>query len=259
MSRFFRIIFGVMCAAGLLLSLAFLIPLPIATSLWPWPATSPLSYLLLASLFATIATAHVWPLFLSDDSSIAGVGLVYAVALPPLALLGISQRAANPGAETFGIICAVVAVIGIGLVVWGWRLPARDARPLPPLIKWSFVAFIVTLILSGAQLILRVPNILPWTVTPELSSLFGWAFIGSVTYFVYALYRPGWSNAGGHLLAFLVYDLILIGPFLLRLPTTPPEHIPGLIIYLIVIVYSGVLAVYFLLINPSTRLIAKRA
>lgn len=249
MNRYFRVLFGAMCAVGVVLSVIFLFQLPIAAALWPFPAMSPLSFLLLGSLFATIATVHVWPLFLSDDSSIAGVALVYVCALPAIAVLGFQQ-----GAAGFGVFCALVAALSVALLIWGWRQRATDPRPLPRLLRWSFVAFIITLALSGGQLILQRPNILPWKLTPELSTIFGWAFVGSIPYFLYGLYRPGWSNAGGHLLGFLVYDLILIVPFAIRLPTLPPEQTLSMIIYLAVIVFSGGLAIYYLAINKETRL-----
>jgi len=38
-----------------------------------------------------------------------------------------------------------------------------------------------------------------------------------------------------------------------RLPTTSPEHLVGLIVYTAVVVYSGVLAVYYLFIHKATR------
>jgi len=249
MNRIFRIMFGLMCAVGFFLSVTFLLQLPFAAALWPFPAMSPLSFLLLGSLFATIATVHVWPLFLSDDSSIAGVAMVYVGALPPIAILGFQQ-----GATAFGVFCVVIALMGVAALAWSWRLRAKDQRPLPGPVRWSFIVFIITLALSGGQLILRRPNILPWVLTPELSSVFGWAFVGSMPYFAFALYRPGWSNAGGHLLGFLVYDLILIVPFAQRLPTIGPEFTISLIVYLSVIVYSGLLAIYYLAINRETRL-----
>ena len=47
---------------------------------------------------------------------------------------------------------------------------------------------------------------------------------------------------------------MLIGPLLSRLPTIAPEFRAALIIYLVVVVYSGLLAVYYLFINRPTRL-----
>src|SRR5690606_6604615 len=98
------------------------------------------------------------------------------------------------------------------------------------------------------------PNILPWMVSPEGGAVFGWMFLGAAVYFAYGLARPGWYNAGSQLAGFLAYDLVLIAPFLRRLPFITPELQLSLTIYLIVILYSGILAVYYLFINPATRL-----
>jgi hypothetical protein len=78
-------------------------------------------------------------------------------------------------------------------------------------------------------------------------------FFGAATYFVYALMRPTWVNAAGQLAGFLAYDVVLIVPFLSRLPTAAPEHRIGLIIYTAVVIYSGLLAIYFLVIHKPTR------
>jgi hypothetical protein len=68
------------------------------------------------------------------------------------------------------------------------------------------------------------------------------------------LLRPRWGNAFGQLLSFLAYDLVLIVPFLSLFDTVKPDRIFGLTVYFAVLVYSGGLAVYYLLINPQTRL-----
>lgn len=62
-----------------------------------------------------------------------------------------------------------------------------------------------------------------------------------------------WDNAGGQLLGFLGYDLVLIGPFLRRFATLPPGHTLSLVTYVIVLLYSGALAVYFLVLARPTR------
>jgi hypothetical protein len=81
----------------------------------------------------------------------------------------------------------------------------------------------------------------------------GLMFLGAATYFAYGLLRPSWANAAGQLAGFLAYDLVLIGPFLSRLPTVAPEHRAGLTIYIAVVSYSGLLAIYYLFIHPATR------
>lgn len=149
-------------------------------------------------------------------------------------------------------MCAIGALFGLGILLWGARTPVDLTVPTPPLVRWSFVAFVLALLILSGRLLLGIATI-PWTITPALSQVIAWMFLGAATYFVYALVRPGWLNAAGQLAGFLAYDLVLIVPFLTRLPSTSSEHLVGLIIYTAVVVYSGLLAVYYLIVQRPTR------
>jgi len=70
---------------------------------------------------------------------------------------------------------------------------------------------------------------------------------------------PAWTNAGGQLAGFLAYDLVLIVPFLVRLPTIPPEWFVSLVVYTAVVTYSGLLAAWYLFVSPTTRIGRPRA
>ena len=72
-------------------------------------------------------------------------------------------------------------------------------------------------------------------------------------YFLYGLLHPGWQMACGQLWAFLAYDLVLIVPYLLHFALARPEQLPSLLINTLVLVYSGTLAIYYLLVKQSTR------
>jgi hypothetical protein len=91
-------------------------------------------------------------------------------------------------------------------------------------------------------------------LNPNSSTIFGCIFIGDAFYFLYGLFRPRWQNARGQLLSFLAYDLVLILPFLALFNAVKPEHLVSLIVYVSILIYSGALAVYFLFLNPPTRL-----
>jgi hypothetical protein len=83
--------------------------------------------------------------------------------------------------------------------------------------------------------------------------MYGWIFLGAMLYFVYAVVYPVWGNARGQLIGFLAYDLVLIVPFLAHFRVVAPEMLSSLIIYTTVVSCSGLLAVYFLLVHPTTR------
>jgi hypothetical protein len=155
---------------------------------------------------------------------------------------------------SFAAACALGALFGLGLFLWSVRIPLDRSVPMPGLVRVSFAVFTLVLLVFGVRLILRAPNTIPWAITPELSVVIGLMFLGAAAYFAYGLLRPTWSNAAGQLAGFLVYDLVLIVPFLQRLPNVAPEHRTGLVLYLAVIIYSGVLAVYYLFVNKTTRL-----
>src|SRR5215211_1338933 len=112
------------------------------------------------------------------------------------------------------------------------------------------------LVLAGAGVLLlwKVPNTLPWNLSPELSVLYGWVFLGLAFYYLYAILNPQWIHALGPLLGFLVYDLILFSPLFARFGNLQPEHIRGQVAASAIIIFSAVLGVYYLFVNPATRL-----
>jgi hypothetical protein len=74
-------------------------------------------------------------------------------------------------------------------------------------------------------------------------------------YFAYGLYKRYWSNAGGQLAGFLVYDLFLIVPFFQRFGTISDTLRVSLTIYTAVVTLSALLALYYLFIHGPTRIL----
>jgi hypothetical protein len=147
------------------------------------------------------------------------------------------------------------------LLLWAQRFPLRDQRPLPGLLRFSYGLFSLILAGVGIALLINRPNVLPWTFRENnqfTPILFGWMFFGDAFYFVYAVLVPRWHMARPQLWSFLVYDLVLLGPFINRIlnppnPPPPEDLMRSLYIYTAVLVYSALLGVYYLLINPQTR------
>jgi hypothetical protein len=150
-------------------------------------------------------------------------------------------------------VCAIGAFISLALFLRFRRYPLRDIRPVPLLVRVSFVVFVVLLVLVGSGILLQIPNMFAWKLNPTSSVLLGWFFLGAACYFLYGLLRPGWQNSSGQLWAFLAYDLVLIVPYFLHFASARPEQIPSLLINILVLLYSGALAVYYLLVNKATR------
>jgi hypothetical protein len=152
------------------------------------------------------------------------------------------------------VLFAISIPIFAGVTWWASRYQIRDTRPMPRPIFISFMAFALLLIVTATGLVLRAPTIFPWVLLPETSVLFGWFFAGAALYFAYGLLRPSWHNACGQLLGFLAYDLILIVPFIAHFATVTSDHLLSLSIYVVVLVYSGALAIYYLFFYKATRL-----
>ena len=256
MAKVMRYALLFICAIQFLLAVAFFMQLPLAVSLWPFPGTTPLTFIFISSIFAAAAASTLWAAATENYGALAGIGLDYLAILLPVSILSFQLGASSGNSQMtgYGIACVFGALFGLGLVLWSSRIPIDRTRPVPNFVRWSFVIFIVALLIVSTRLILKAPNAIPWTITPELSVVIGWMFFGAALYFVYALLRPGWLNAAGQLAGFLAYDVVLIVPFLTRLPTTSPENLPGLIIYTGVVIYSGLLAIYYLFIHKATRL-----
>ncbi len=104
-----------------------------------------------------------------------------------------------------------------------------------------------------------MPYVLPWDICIEASIVYGWLFLGASVYFTYAVIKSTWERAAGQLLGFLAYDVVLILPFIRHFSAVRPEQLTSLILYTIVVVYSGLLAIYYLFINRATRIIGGAA
>lgn len=232
------------------LAAGFFFQMPFATALWPFSGTTPLSFILLASILAASAASLLWVGATGHGAALAGIGLDALTIALPLTVL----TARHADASALAWMPATGAAVGLLALVWALRQPLDRSVAMPRGVWWSFLLFVAALLLVSTQLLRGVPDVIPWKITPELSVLVGWMFLGASAYFLYGLLRPCWANAGGQLAGFLAYDLVLIVPFLERLPTVAPEHRTGLIVYLAVVIYSGVLAVYTLFIQrPAVR------
>jgi hypothetical protein len=258
MSRTERYLLFFVCIVQLFFGAAFFFQWPLVVNIWPFEGTTPLTYIFIASIFAAAAASTLWPLLTGNDGALAGVGLDYLVILAPMSVyivwLGISRD--ESGKLIYGAICVAGALFGLWLFLRARRVALDTTIPQPRLVRWSFIVFTVALIITSTRLFLQIPTI-PWKLTPELSVVVGLMFLGAAAYFIYALIRPSWANSGGQLSGFLAYDLVLIIPFLRTLPNVAPEFQTGLIVYTAVVVYSALLAIYYLFINRSTRAFAR--
>jgi hypothetical protein len=243
-----------LCAVQAVFAIAFIVQWPPAVGLWPFPGTTPLTHILVGAFFAAAATSTTWATGTRQYAALAGIGLDYLVALAPVATL--LYQLSRESATFVGpaVICTLAALSGLGVLLWALRTPVADPRTMPIVVQGSFALFVVALLIAGGNLIVGGPEVIPWRITPALAVFIGWLFIGSAAYFAHALLRPDWVHSAGPLVGFLAYDVVLIGPLLTRFASVPPEQRLSLWIYTAVVVYSGLLAAYFLMIHGPTRI-----
>jgi len=256
MQTMIRVLLAVVGIALIGLSVSFFTEQPWAKQMWPWQDKS-LSFAFVAAMQAAIAAAVLWIALTGELGVIVAGALNLLVMMSGLAIY-LGSQALITGESIFviyTIACAVFALFNFWLLLWARRIPIRDSRPLPGFIRFSYVIFVLALFMVGIALILQTPHVLPWVVEGPTSVVLGWMFLGDAFYFLYALLQSRWYGACAQLWSFLAYDLVLIGPFLLRFPTIVPEYRNSLIVYTLVLTYSGILAIYFLLFNRSTRIV----
>lgn len=258
MGRYVRAALWVVAAVQTVMALAFVFQVAVVTDLWPFPGRTPLTNIFIGSIFAAAAASTAWCLAMRSDRGLAGIALDYITILVPFAVFSFAHAAggadgASLHVAVFGVVCVAGSVVGLGLLRWSLGHPWRDARPTPPLVRGSFAFFVVALVIVSTVLIARVPDILPWPVTPDLSILIGVMFLGASAYFAFGLVVPRWENAGGQLAGFLAYDVVLIVPFLVRLPTIDERLRINLIVYTAVVAFSGLLGAYYLALHAGTR------
>lgn len=237
-----------------ILAVVLFLRLSWAIRVWPFAGTSPMTFTFVSSIFAAAAASTFWAVLSRNYGALAGIGLDYITIMSAQAFVCIRLVVrGDPQLVPLSVVSLAGALFGVWLVLWSIRIPLDRARPLPRFVRWSFIFFIVALVVVSAGLILQVPNVIPWDITPDDSVVIGWMFLGAAIYFAYGLLRPCWVNAAGQLAGFLAYDVVLIGPFVSRLPSVTPVYRLSLIAYTLFVTSSGIVAAYYLFINRATR------
>ncbi|MGB0848264.1 MAG: hypothetical protein ACPGSM_16165 [Thiolinea sp.] len=239
----------------LLLCGGFWMQQPDVLALWPWP-DGRLSYIFIASILAAIGAPVIWMGISGELAGMRGGALDFAMTY-----LGLSVTLLAAGAVSkqwvsvpfFLILSTASLVFNLVLFFATRNLDFQDKRPVPWLVRASFLLFFVVLVLVGIALITRYTAVFPWPLQPQTSVVFGWIFLGAAVYFLYGLTQPYWGNFCGQLIGFLAYDLILLVPFLQHFGTVKAEHQLSLYVYTAVIIYSALLSLYFLFVHPQTR------
>jgi hypothetical protein len=246
-TRSVRVALAVAGVANLVFAAGYALHQPWATGLWPWE-TGPLSYAFLGSMLAAVGAAACWIAWSGETGSLPAGFLNLTVTLGGIG--GYLLLSGQQGALAAAV--GALALVNLGLFAWTHRLPRDKTLPISGLLRGSYLAFAVVLVVVGVALMLRRP-VLPWPVDADTSVAFGWIFFGDAWYFAYALAHPWWASARAQLWSFLGYDLVLFVPLAAHLDNVDPTLRDNLLLYLAILLYSAVLAVAYLLVNRRTR------
>jgi hypothetical protein len=249
--RFVLVLVGVL---QLILAIGFFFQQVWATSLWPVPDTR-LSYAFIAAILAGGAAPLIWIGLTESYAGLAGYGLGFGIMYTGmgLAALLLYTRNQQPALAGFVMTMGVAAAL-CALLFFRTRVTVPNSPPTPRLLRLAFILEVLVLAGAGLLLLLKVPNTLPWNLSPESSVLYGWVFLGLAFYYLYAVLYPQWVHALGPLLGFLVYDLVLFSPLFARFGNLQPEHRLGQVTASFIILFSAALGVYYLFLNSATRL-----
>ena len=69
------------CAVQLFFAAAFFLQLPFVVNLWPFPGTTPLTFIFISSIFAAAAASTLWAVASRTYGALAGIGLDYITIL----------------------------------------------------------------------------------------------------------------------------------------------------------------------------------
>jgi hypothetical protein len=234
-------------AAGLLiLGYGFWLKAGWAMGLWPWP-DGPLSYLFISSMLLAEGATMAWLSVTMELNAARGGSLGFAAmnaGISTYTLYLFSQRHQSL-LLGWAVVCGTLAVGGLVIFAIGAAYGRRDVRSTPPFVRVSFLLFSAALFIATAMLLARMPVVFPWPLKPDSSVMFGFLFLASAIYFLDGWLRPGAANAFGQLLGFLVYDIVLIPPYLHHWSKVSGGFRVSLVIYLIVLFWSAALALWF--------------
>jgi predicted membrane channel-forming protein YqfA (hemolysin III family) len=250
-----RALFALGCVAASVLAWGYFRQEAWALSTWPW-TDGRLSNIFVASILAAVALPLAWVAWRGRLGSAAGgfahLGVILAGTASVLATATVPEARVPLGGLAAGLAAAALGCAG--LAWWSHRQPNRDTRPLPVSMRVWFVLYILILIPAGMALVRGVPGIMPWSLKPATSGIYGWVFLAAICSFLYPLLRPRMEYAMVGLLGFLAYDLVLIPPFVQLFATVKPEFQTTLIVYTSALVLSGLVSVWYLFFDRRTRL-----
>jgi hypothetical protein len=251
-----RLAFAVTGVAGIALAGMLLSGARWTAALWPVAYQSRLAPIFLSSVLAAVGASSLYIALRADwrTARPAGLALLAAGLTAIGAFTLIPELTGLPFTRRMLFGAAAGAGLGAVLALNSGRYSPRETRRMPPFASVSFAVFGLTLLATGLGLVLRMPNVFPWRLDSVTSVLYGAIFTGLAFNYLYGAIFGTVEDARVSLIGFLVYDIVLLPPFIALLGDVPPARMMSLTVYTGVLVYSALLALYCLLVDPRCRL-----
>jgi hypothetical protein len=241
--------------ANAILAIAFIAQADWAADMWPF-ATSRLTNIFIGSILAAIAVPIALIVAEREHGALRATALFPILMFGSIAVYLLIEDAGEHLVEAIAL--ALASAFGVVVLRYGKSVPLHDERPAPRAVRASYAVFGAVLLLAGGLLVAGRDNVLPWQVDSETGVAAGLIFLAASSTYIYGALRPLWSFVAAPLLGFLVYDLVLIVPLLDHFSEVIDAQRTSLVAYVAVLAYSGLLAIWFLLVSPGTRLFARR-
>lgn len=114
----------------------------------------------------------------------------------------------------YGEYCLYVALLFLWLFFLGLKWRQRKTDYLPFSVQCLFGLILTLALIEGLYLVIPISSYFVWVLTHEFSVLYGWILIGCAIIFAGALAVPTWEIGYPLLYGLLIFDLLIIGPFL---------------------------------------------
>lgn len=224
--------------------------------LWPVAYQSRLAPIFLSSVLAAVGAASLYIALRADWRTARPAGLaLFAASLCAIgAFMLIPELSGLPFTPRLFAGATAGALLGAILALNSGRYKPLDERRMPAFVRASFAVFGLTLLATGIGLVLRMPNVFPWRLDVVTSVLYGAIFVGLACNYLYGALLGTVEDARTSLIGFLVYDIVLLPPFIGLFGDVTPARMTSLAVYTTVLIYSAILALYCLLIDPRCRL-----
>lgn len=233
-----------------------------AQRLWLWPAAPAPNHAFVGSVALAVAAQMLWIAVTGWGAALlpSALNLLVFAGGSCVALLASASFEADGRVRTYALLAGAAAALGAVLLVLLARrgaaaAPAPAERPAR-VVRLSFLGFAGLLLAIGGALLAGAPHVFPWPLATDAARVYASIGLGAAAFFAYLALRGDRHAARGALLGFLAYDAAVLGPLARHAASVPPGHGLSMVVYLGVVAYSALLALFVLalfVLAPGVR------